>query len=216
MADKVIQFGATSPFGNFTGWEPQGATVEENKSRATALNDKGDEISASLYDTKTEVSCKYICNSDTNTIPSEIGSVLEGYVLTSISIETSADAYATMTLTGHKHSQNSHETLRKAQHGITLTKAFGVVDFTGDSEGTNDSPISSSVTISCEHVDQIDKDGNHLVGENYGGKIEVKTTYLGDHTVTATGFDVTVKSNVDENTGFFKKEVTAIKKLQLS
>ena len=220
MADKAVEFGASEGFGAFAGWKSLGTTKNTTKQRAVAHDDSGEEAASNMHDEKEEVTSKYECNSDTNTIPSELGALVNGYILTSIAIETSAEGPAQMTLTGHNHTENPHAAspaLKKAAHEITVPKAFGVTDFLGDSDGTNDSAIASSVTISCDHADQNDGDGDHLVGENHGGKIEAKTTYCGDHAVTATGFDLTTpKSETDENTGFLKKEVTGVKALVLS
>jgi hypothetical protein len=219
MADKNIDYGASEGFGAFAGWEAQNTDDATNKTRAVALDDQGEEVASKLHDEKQEVTSVYVCNNDTNTVPTEIGALVNGLILTSIAFNSTPDGYVKMTLTGHNHAANAHAAspaLKKAAHGITVPKAFGVTDFLGDSDGANDSAISGDVTISCEHADQNDKDGNHLVGENHGGKIEAKTAYCGDHTVVATGFDVTVKSEADENTGFLKKNVTGVKKLVLA
>lgn len=219
MADKAIDYGASEGFGAFAGWEAQNTTAGTNKTRAVALDDSGEEAASTLHDEIQEVSSSYVCNNDTNTIPDKIGDLVNGLILTSIAIRTRPDGYAEMTLTGHNHTKNAHAAspaLKTATHGITLAKAFGVTDFLGDSDGTNDSAISGEVTISCEHSDQNDGDGDHLVGENHGGKIEAKTQYCGDHTVVAAGFDVTVESDADENTGFLKKDVTGVKSLVLA
>jgi hypothetical protein len=219
MADKTIAFGASAAFGAVTGWEEQNTSDSTANARAVALNSEGEEAAATLHDEKQDVSATYKCVSDTNTIPATIGAIVNALNLTSIAINTVEGDYATMTLAGHNHTENAHEAvpaLHQVAHAITLAACFGVTDFTGDSAGTNDSCIASSITISCEHTDQNDGAGDHLVGENHGGKIEIKSTYCGDHTVVATGYDVTVTSSTDENTGFIKKEVTAVKKLTLA
>lgn len=220
MGDKVIDYGASEGFGAFAGWESQGTTDSKGQTRAVALDDQGEEAASQLHDEKQEVTSRYVCNNDTNTIPAEIGALVNGLILTSIAIRTSPDGFAEMTLTGHNHTENAHAespALKKAAHGITLAKAFGVTDFLGDSDGTNDSAISGEVTISCEHADQNDGDGDHLVGENHGGKIDAKTEWCGDHTVVGTGFDLTINpSETDENTGFLKKSASGVKALVLA
>jgi hypothetical protein len=220
MADKAIDFGSTEGFGAFTGWKSLGTTKNTTQQRAVAHDDTGEEAASNMHDEKQEVTSKYECNNDTNTIPANLGDLVNALILTSIQLDTSAEGPAQMSLTGHNHTNNAHAAspvLKKAAHAVTIAKAFGVTDFLGDTDGTNDSAISSSITISCDHADQNDGDGDHLVGENHGGKIEAKTTYCGDHTVVATGFDLTTpKSEVDENTGFIKKEVTGVKALVLA
>lgn len=211
MTDIAITFGASEGFGAIAGWEAQNTSKPKTNQRASALGKVGDEKASALFDEKTEVTSTYKCISDTNTIPANIGDIVNSYVLTGISIQTSAEDFATMTLTGHNHTENPHSAQKKVAHGITLAKCFGCTDFTGDDAGATDSPISSSCDITCEHADQNDFEGNHLAGQNYNAKIEVKTTYAGAHTPVATGFDITVDSDTDENTGFVKTEVTGVK-----
>ena len=213
MTDKVISFGASEGFGAFAGWEAQSMSKPTSTKRAVALDDVGNEVADNTFDTRTDITCTYKCVNDTNTIPDTIGAIINGYVLTGISIQTTAEDFATMTLTGHNHAENAHFSLQCVAHGITLAKCFGCTDFSGDSAGTNDSPISSSCDITIEHADQNDFEGNHLVGENYHAKVEIKTTYAGDHTPVFTGYDITVDSETDENTGFTKTEVTGQKAL---
>ena len=218
MADKDIDFGASERFGAFTGWEAQGGDSAVNKTRAVALDKMGDEAASDLHDERTEVTCRYQCNNNTNTIPATIGAVVESLDLTSIEISTAEGRAAEMSLAGHNHTNNAHaDTLRQAAHGITLAKAFGATDFMGGTAGDNASCIEGSINISVEHVDQNDADGDHLVGENYGGKIEARSTWAGVPSVPAVaGWDVTVVTTTDENTGFQKTVVTGVKALALA
>lgn len=217
MADKAITYGASEGFGELTGWESQGTNDTTNKTRAAAMDDKGDEVASTLHDEKQDVSGNYEANNDTNTIPASIGALVNSLILTGINITTSGEGYAQMALSGHNHAENSHggsPALRTAVHGIAVAKAFGCTDFLGGTAGDNASPIDSSVNIQCDHVDQNDSDGDHLVGENHNFRIEAKTTWAGVPSVAAAeGWDITVTSTVDENTGFVKTEVTGIKKL---
>lgn len=217
MADKVITYGASEGFGANTGWESKGTNGNTQSARAVAMDDKGDEVASKLHDEKQEVSTNYECNNDTNAIPADIGALVSSLILTGINISTSAEAFAQMALSGHNHTKNAHAAspaLRTATHGKTVTKAFGCTDFLGGTAGDNASPISSSLNIQCDHADQNDADGDHLVGENHNFRMEAKTIWAGVPTVVAeAGWDVTVKSTVDENTGFVKTEVTGIQKL---
>lgn len=217
MADTAISYGASEGFGAFTGWESKGTNNATNKTRAVAMDDKGDEVASTLHDEKQEVSGNYECNNDTNTVPSAIGDLVNSLILTGINITTSGEGYAQMSLTGHNHAECAHASspaLRNATHGITVAKAFGCTDFLGGTAGSAASPIDSSVNIQCDHADQNDGDGDHLVGENHNFRMEAKTTWSGVPSVPAAeGWDITVTSTVDENTGFVKTEVTGVKKL---
>lgn len=220
MADKAITYGASEGFGALTGWESKGTNDNTQSTRAVATDSKGDEVASKLHDEKQEVTENLECNNDTNSIPAAVGALVNSLILTEISINTSAEAYAQMTLTGHNHTENAHAAspaLRTATHGITLTKAYGATDFLGGTAGDNASPISGSLTIKCDHVDQVDADGDHLVGENFNATMEAKTTWSGVPSVAAVaGWDVTVTSTVDEDTGFVKTEVTGVKKIAFS
>ena len=217
MADKNIRYGSSEGFGPFTGWEAH--TTEDNTThtRAVATDDKGDEVASCLHDEKREVSSTYECNSDTNEIPDAIGKLVNSLILTNISISTAEGRYATMSLQGHNHGQNAHENspaLRSAAHEITLGKCFGATDFLGGSAGNDASCVEGTITISCEHADQNDGDGNHLVGENYGAKIEARSVWAGEpQTPAGTGWDITTETEADENTGFVKTTVVGVKAL---
>ncbi len=220
MADKVISYGASEGFGAFDGWESHGTESNTTKTRAIATDDKGDEVASVLHDERQEVSGDYECNNDTNEIPADIGDLVNNLILTSMNISTAEGRAATMALSGHNHAENAHESspaLRKAAHAITLAKCFGATDFMGGTAGDNASCIEGSVNITCEHVDQNDGDGNHLVGENYGAKIEARSVWAGVPSVVAeAGWDVTVETTTDENTGFQKTTVTGVKSLPMA
>ena len=220
MADKAITYGASEGFGAHAGFKSKGTNDNTQFARAVAMDDKGDEVVSHLHDEKQEVSTNYECNNNTNAIPAAIGALENSLILTGNNISTSAEGYAQMALTGHNHTKNAHAAspaLRTATHGKTVTKAFGCTDFLGGTAGDNASPISSSLNIQCDHADQNDADGDHLVGENHNFRMEAKTTWAGVPTLAAeAGWDVTVESTVDENTGFVKTEVTGIKKLSVA
>ena len=44
MADKAITYGASEGFGELTGWESKGTNDTTNKTRAVAMDNKGDEV----------------------------------------------------------------------------------------------------------------------------------------------------------------------------
>lgn len=221
MADKAISYGAIEqPFGEFAGWESKNSNLNVSKTRATATSQYGDEVASELHDEKTEASEDLQCNNDTNSIPEDIGALEGNYILTGININTSEGAFATMSLSGHNHAQNAHAAepaLRNAAHGLTVAKAFGATDFLGGTAGDTASAISGSLNIQCDHNDQNDGDGDHLVGENCNFRVEAKTTWVGVPSVAAeAGWDVTITTTTDENTGFQKTEVSGIKKLDVT
>jgi hypothetical protein len=223
MTDKAVTFGATDGFGTIAGWELQSSSGQLGYDRATALNATGDNEAVQLFNAKTEVSATYKCVSNTNTIPADLGAIVNGYVLTGIDINTTAEDYATMTLTGHNHAANAHASgLRTCTHGITLAACFGATDFLGGTAGDAGdaaAPQSGSISIKCDHVDENDATGGHFCGENHNAVIEAKTTWLGSPAVTAAkGWDVTSTPDDGntENTGFLKTEVSGVKNMDMT
>jgi len=219
MADKAILYGASEGFGALTGWNSKGTKDATQSERVAAHDDKGDEVASKLVGEKSEVQSDYECESDTNTIPAAIGALVNSLILTEISIGTDKNV-AKLSLRGHNHTANAHAAspaLRTATHGITVSKCFGAIDFMGGTAGTDAAVISGTCTIKCDHHDQDDGNGDHLVGENCNAMIECVTTWSGVPTVAAVeGWDVTVTSTEDEATGFIKTVVTGTKKVAMT
>jgi len=219
MADKNILYGASEGFGALTGWNAQSTKDPTQFERLAAHDDKGDEAASKLVGEKNEVQSDYECELDANSIPAAIGALVNSLILTEISISTDKNA-AKLSLRGHNHGANAHAAspaLRTATHGITVSKCFGAIDFMGGTAGTDAAVESGTCTIKCDHKDQDDGDGNHLVGENSNAMLECVTTWSGVPTVNAEeGWDVTVESTEDESTGFIKTVVTGTKKISMS
>lgn len=219
-AEVAIQFGVVvaDTFGAQTGWKMQSSTVSDKKERAFVLDETGNEVASELFNEMNEYQAKYTCQSNTNTVPANIGKLVGNGILTSISISTSNKAPATMDLTGHQHVGLAHaDTLKSGAHGITVSKFFGAIDFLGGTGGTGAALVSGTVTIACQHQDIEDGDGAHLVGENYNCMITATSVWSGTVSVAATaGWDVTVTETPTGNTGFIQTTVTGTKKLALS
>jgi hypothetical protein len=216
-----IQFGVSaSPFGEPSGWVPRGPAISVVKDRANVLDGIGNEVASKLHNERTEVTQDFepASASGSPQIPSSIGALLGSVVLTSISISTSATGFVTMTLTGHQHAENAHENnLNQVNHSITLSKAFGAIDFFGGTAGSNADVESSSITIACQHIDVQNADGDQLVGENFDARISGSTTWHGVPTSNADGtWSVTNVETTENNTGFKQTTVTAEKPLTLA
>lgn len=212
----TIAFGSEQPFGALTGWNYTSASVTVDKERANALDETGNETASRLYDERTNVTASLVAAGATApTVPPALGDVVNGYLITSIQLSTSRDGFATMTLTGHNHAASAHATVeRTVAHGITLASGFGAQDFMGGTAGTDASIRSGSITIECQHADETDNDGDHLVGENYNPMLTAETEWVGVPTTAAgSGWDVTSKPNPTENTGFESTTVSGTKAL---
>lgn len=218
MSDKSNVFGSgTNGFGAQAGWALQDPDANLQKDRANALDNLGNEAASKLYNTRTEVTSSYKAIADSATIPPKLGALVNGYVLTKIEVTTTAEDFATMTLTGHNHGQNAHDstTGQLFTHGITLTTAFGAQSFIGGADTTAAAAVQSgSITMTVDHVDVNDAVGEHLSGKSHNGRLEGTSTWTGDLTTNAdSGWDVTSAAEAFSNTGFQQTTVSATKKL---
>lgn len=224
MADKVVTFGSDAVgFGTLTGWAIQSSSVVSPQERANTLGPTGNESVMKLYGDTTEVTTTYkaTVTGSAPTIPASIGALTNGYIITSINVSTSPTDFATMTLTGHNHTNNAHAAdpaLNSVAHSITLDDGFGVTDFLGGTAGDNASPMSSSITITCDHQDREDESGDHFVGENYNPRMEASTTWTGDPSANnADGtWDITSDGTDQGNTDFLGVTVSGTKELAFS
>lgn len=215
----TIAFGSEQPFGTLTGWKYTSASVTVEKQRANAIGEIGNEVASQLYSEQTNVTASFVAAALTApTIPATLGAVVNGYILTSIQVSTDREGFATMTLTGHNHTANAHTTGEKSvAHGITLTSGFGAQDFMGGTPGSNASVKGGSITIECQHADENDNAGEHLVGENYTPMITAETEWVGVPSAAAeSGWDVTSKPNPTSNTAFETYSVSGTKALAFS
>ena len=221
MAEPTVQFGSDAPFGTPSDWARQPATATIEKQRANALNEIGNEVFSKLYDERTNYQQDFTASStaapdmaDLNTIGKLVGLA----IVTSITFTTQADQPVQCQLQGHQHAVNAHgDTLRQVAHGIDPGKSFGAVDFLGSTPGSNASVFSSTATITCQHVDELDQNGDHFVGQNFDARVEVVQDFVGVPTTAAgAGWDVTNIETRTDNQGFEHTVVTAQKKLTLA
>jgi hypothetical protein len=220
MAEPSIKFGTASVWGTQTGWAALNPSSSVVSTRANALGSTGNEVASKLHDERTDTSQEFVASSATvaPTIAASIGKLVDSKVLTSISISTSSSDFVKQTLAGHNHTDNAHEdTLQQAAHGISLSKAFGAIDFLGGTAGDDASIDSSTLTISCQHVDTMDADGDHLIGNNYDARAVATVTWHGVPTTAAgAGWDVTSVQTTEESTGFLKTVVEAEKTIAIA
>jgi hypothetical protein len=213
----MATFGADSlGFGTLSGWVIQDATADDENKRANVLDAVGNEAAANLFDDTTQVTTTYkASSSDPTSGPSipDLGEDVGGVTVTSISLSTDAEDYATMTLTGHEHIDGGHGTVRNVAHGIALDRAFGASAF-GVSGG--DSIRSSECTISCEHIDVPGDDGATKAGENYDPKVEITVRVLGSGASLDAAYDRIGDSTEGSNTDFQYQTLRGYKKLSFS
>jgi hypothetical protein len=220
MSDPAITFGAADGFGAITGLELIDDTPSESTDRARALGSIGQEVAKKLKNTLTKFTSVYILKSDTNGIAALLlGGVLNSRLITKIQIDTDNGEEANkVTIEGHQHAVNPHIDDRyQVAIGVTCN-AFGAMDFLGGTGGAAASPSNGSITFECQHTDKTDKDGDHLVGENYDGMVTASTTWEGVPTTPADAaiWDVTTKDSPIKNTDFKTTVVNGTKTIALA
>jgi hypothetical protein len=218
MSDKANVFGSNGEgFGDLAGWALQEPDENTQKDRANALDSLGNEAASALYNERTEVTSNYVATTDSAALPTAVGVMLNGFHLTQIEVSTTAEAFATMTLTGHQHAANAHDsaTGQSFTHGVTLTNAFGATSFIGGADTAAAASVTSgSITIATDHVDVNGSTGAHLSGKTHNGRLEGTSTWTGNLTTAAdSGWDVTAHGEKFSNQGFQETTVTATQKL---
>lgn len=226
MSDKVVAFGASDGFGEITGLELKSDSPSLSRDRARALSKKGNELAHKLKNTTTKFTSVYTIVSDTNDIANLIlGKLMNSRDVTKIEISTdNGDEANTVTFEGHNHANNVHaDTLQQVAIADFLpvggVPAFGAVDFLGGTAGDNASPSSGTITFECQHNDKTDKDGDHLVGENFDAMVSAQTTWEGTPTTpadTATWDNPTSKDDPVNNTDFKTTSVSATQPMLLA
>jgi len=173
--------------GALPDWEIQSVTVSDDNKRGTAPDKIGNEAASNLYDDTKQVTTNYKAIVKTApAIPVNIGGDINGITTTQISVSTDSEDFATMTLTGHTHIDGTHGTCKTVAHGMKLDRGFGASDF-GVTGG--ESVRSSELTITCEHAEVPNAEGDNAAGENYNPRIEISVRVLGSSPSLPEGFD---------------------------
>lgn len=217
-------FGTNSQFGTLTGWIAQDASISTTNQLARVLDTDGNGLAngQQLFDEKTEVTQNFTAGSTSADLPSlYIGGKHGDNIVTSITINTTWNDFAKISLTGHQHTENPHgNTLAKADIGGAGfpdgLNAFGATDFMDIEEG--DAILqSSSMTITCQHVDHNEPDGDHAIGENYDCVVTVTETFHGEPDDDGNSeWKITNKSFNESNTDFVTYTITAQKPVTLT
>ena len=197
--------------GALAGWEIQSVTVSDDNKRGTAPDEIGNEVASNLYDDTQQVTTNYKATVKTApSIPSDIGSDINGITTTQISVSTDSEDFATMTLTGHAHTDGTHGDCKSVAHGMTLDRGFGASDF-GVTGG--ESVRSSELTITCEHSEVPDAEGDNAAGENYNPRIEISVRVLGSSPSLPAGFDLMTDALEGASEDFQYTTIAGIKPL---
>jgi len=204
---------ATDVFALGGDFVAQSSGSDIQSTRAALPGALGDEAASALHDTKTVItqSYKYKAASGNIAVTSLfIGKVTGGYHIDGFQVAYSNTDWPTVTVTGHNHGANAHvdAALVIIKPVITLPAGFGCADLFADT-GAASSCVSANYTLSATHNDKQGKDGNHLVGDNFGGLETITATYYGIPTLATTGYDVTSTNSTDSNADFDQVSISA-------
>lgn len=186
MADAAVNFGANDIFGLGGSFVAQTATNNDNDRYAEMRKADGDNSRESgAFDGRDDATATYKFSADVGlgaALP-DIGSVSNGYVIETVSIEMSNEDFPTINITGHKHDVNSHVDGTLPEYSIPagtaalITGAFGVYDL-GANAGATTACQSGTYEITAEHIDVLDCDGDHFAGTGFHGMETLNMTYV--------------------------------------
>lgn len=204
-------------------YHAQTSDKDETSQLAVPLDAVGDPLATDTYGAMTPVSVPYIYNSTSpmwdadatnaalKTLPRP-GQVKGGYMITKVDVAytNSGDLRPRVTVTGHNHAVNAHDT-DGAIYSPTIDVKGGVgcpgLFVNTDSDGSS-APTSESYSIECEHVDVDNGAGNHLAGWNFHGKESYGADYTGTPTLTVpAGFKRTSRKSTTANTDADKQSL---------
>lgn len=126
-------------------------------------------------------------------------------VITQASVGYVNNDYPTLTVTAHKHAAGTHlaSSSDPANNwAITIPLAFGIQKV--HLGGTLADCQKCDVSLSCEHVDKQDNEGDHLIGNSFGFKAECTEEYISDTKPTIpTGWNGSSNAKKSQNKDFY-------------
>jgi hypothetical protein len=194
-------------------WVRQSSTPANEKQRANALGATGQEVASTLYDSTDNVSESWVAKDVVDLAIPDLGSVVDDYVITSIKLGTSNTGYATLEMTGHKHTDGTPGMTCATGGAALITAAFGALTLGCSTSGVLN---SSTIEYTCQHAEAKGATGDNVAGENYDAKQVVTLVYIDGGVASAGAGDVTSTSTSETNTGYQVKTITGTKALTLT
>lgn len=197
MADAIIDLEASNIFGLNQRYQTQSSTTTVGTQNVGTNDETGNvycqqNITKQTDYTQTATACdaRFILSMDD--FLTEFGNVQNSLaVVTQITVNMTAGDYATFEFTGHQHEVNPHVAGLDIGHADVSDffphetgeafedwDGFGVPDF-GITIGANASPSSATATLTMNHVDTEDSNGDHLVGKNITPRCELTMEFQG-------------------------------------
>lgn len=229
MSEKAVGGPLADDLFNLGGnYKPQNDNSDSTKSAAYAQGANGDVIATDTYGAMANKVCVYVYNattpmwSTTNTTNAAFrtlprpGQVKNGIKVTQVQIGYDKVKRPMVTVTGHTHGQNTHDTDGAVYNPpINVPGGFGCPNLfvNTDTDGSS-APQTSSITLSCKHIEADDRQGNHIAGADYDGMCKVDMEFVGTPTLTVpTGFTRLSQNFQEANTEFDKNSFSFEKPL---
>ena len=192
---------ATDLFSLGAQFNPQSSSSMDRKDRATALDEKGNVNCESMTNNSDEYSVEYTyCGTD---IKGDLGTLLTAFgnpsnskLVTGIDISFQAGQQPTVSVRGVQY-PSTISSIQNADVSAAVPASAGgvtVPDLTGNTMGTDASPISLSISLSLNHVTAVGADGEVFTAENITFTAEADVEYLG----VPTSYDAPTGWTTDE------------------
>lgn len=208
MSDKAVPFFSPTDVLSLGGnWAVQEVNLSDAYQRAQGLDAAGDEAVSETFDEKTSGTVVYEDHSASGgslTLPT-VGAVGGGYHIDSYQVVYSSNGWPRLTVTVHKHGQNSHADGEQNEFNasVVLPTGFGcpreildALDATVFEVTDTDAGVRGlTYSLGCTHVDEGDEAGDHLAGENRDGVETLSVEFTKD-----PGSSVTASADWDEMT----------------
>jgi hypothetical protein len=191
MADAAVDLGATDHFALGVNFHEQSSSSEPFSTEEVALASDGDVACTNTHDSGTNYSATYkYCGTDLAddlaATGTAFGTVVNSILPTTIDFDFSVGAQPELTLNGHNHDNNAHDSGTNSPNlfnfSAVLPAAIGTgvpnfVTVAGETSGAA-SRNSASLSIAVNHIDKEGNSGHH-VGESITCRVDLSVDYEG-------------------------------------
>ena len=212
----AVGFGASDLFAAGANFHEQSSSSILNETNAFMLDSSGNTqcVTTGLNSTSEFTNEFSYCNAtpdiktDLSTLITQFGDVFDSKKVTSLTINYTAGEYATVSITGHQHTENAHsagfaEGFADVSAAVPASSGFGVPVMAGQVTGDDCEFISMSISFGLNHVDREGADGNHFVGKSVTIRAEATVEAIGTPTTALpTGWNTVSSGPSDSNQDF--------------
>ena len=208
-------------------WEFQNQNaVQRSLDYINELGRRGDEIMNALVNGKTSTGWQFLSTASSGnlTLP-KIGQVVGGYHIDSAEVSWDRGAAKPkLTIVGHAHDgvKDGHNTCRTYSPTVEIAAcAFGIPADLGAIKLTNTAEVdfrSAKYSLSCSHIDETGRGGNHLKGDNHDGVESFTAEFTGEPEASdyeiANGWAKPSQSTTHSNTGVTTSSIELVQHIK--